>query len=144
MFKWQAANSCSNQTHVTPSFVVKAYKHRVSKDAFVCLSFAFCILSHKMKLRSRARRVAIIIKREDCSLKANASSIARVSVSDANTLGVKQDTESCTLVKQEEPFTSALVSSNLQVDMDKTIKQEETSKTKAALGTYAGNKLQGK
>ena len=137
MFKWQAANSCSNQTHVTPSFVVKAYKHRVSKDAFVCLSFAFCILSHKMKLRSRARRVAIIIKREDCSLETHLSSKARVSVPDA-TLSVKQDSKSCALVKQEKPLTSALVSSNKQVEtsekMDKAIKQEETSKAKTALG----------
>ena len=91
-----------------------------------------------MKLRSRVRRVAIIIKREDCSLQTN----TRVLVPDATALSVKQDSESCsTLAKQEEPLASTLISSNTQVEpneeMDKAIKQEETSETKAASGRYA-------
>ena len=94
-----------------------------------------------MKLRSRARRASNTVKREDCSLEPNASSKARVSVPDACTLSVKQDSKSCTLVKQEEPFASALINSNVQVESneatDKAIKQEETSKPKTALGRYA-------
>lgn len=94
-----------------------------------------------MKLRSRA----IIIKKEDCSLQTNASSKARVLLPDA-TLSIKQDSESCTLVKQEEAFTLALNSSKMQVEtseeMDKAIKKEETSETKAASGRYV-DKLQG-
>lgn len=98
-----------------------------------------------MKLRSRARRAAIVIKREDWSLQTKASNKACGLVPDA-TLSVKQESKSCTLIKQEEPFSSALVNSSMQVEpnevMDKAIKQEDTSKTKIALGKYV-DKLQG-
>ena len=98
-----------------------------------------------MKLKSRARRVSTIIKREDFSLQPNASSEARASVSDA-TLSVKQKSKSCTLIEQEEePFISAPDSNDMQEDpdeeMDMAIKQEETSETKADLGKYV-DKLQ--
>ena len=87
------------------------------------------------------RRAAIIIKREDCLLEPNASVKARLSVPNA-IFSVKQDSESCTtLAKQEEPLASALINNNIQVEsneeMDKAIKQEETSKPKPALGRYA-------
>ena len=99
-----------------------------------------------MKLRSRARLAAIIIKREDCSLQPNSSSKAPVSVT-AATLSVKQESKSCTLVKQEEPFASALVSNNTQVESNqnttgKAVKQEET-KTKTALGKYVDTHSKG-
>ena len=100
-----------------------------------------------MKLRSRARRVAVIIKREKCSFEPNASSKARLLVPDA-TLNVKQDSESCTLVKQEQSFASALINSNIHVEpneeTNKAIKQEETSKPKIALGRYVVGTCQGR
>lgn len=98
-----------------------------------------------MKLRSRVIRAVNTIKREDLSLQPKAHSEARVSAPDA-TLGAKQDIERCTLVKQEEPFASTPISSDIQVEqseeMDMAIKQEETSRSKAALGRYVDT-LQG-
>lgn len=114
------------------------------KTLFLSFLLRF-VYSHitKMKLRSRTRCLANTIKREDCSLQTNAYSEARVLLPDA-TLSVKQDLESCTLVKQEEPSTSVLIS-NMQVEPNeeicKTIKQEEISKTRTALGKYV-DKLQ--
>lgn len=126
-------------TFVAPSLVAKAHKCRVSKDGFVYLSFAFCILSLKMKLRSRVRGASNTIKREDISLQTNASSKARVSVTDA-AFSVKQESESCATVKQEQLSSSTLINSNMLVepneDMGKAIKQEETSKAKIVLGRY--------